>query len=171
MIETFKQLMGSQFQASLTTLSHCVLECPATIWCQRIARYPFCQVAFHSLFFTDYYLGLDAESLRQQPFHVSNPELFGDYEPSARVPRVSRLMALAIRLDEQLRRGELRDYAQIARLGQVSHCIGHCLPLSHLSCHRARARRSDLSIAESHCPGRADAAIDVEVFRHVTFNH
>jgi len=29
-------------------------------------------------------------------------------------------MALAIHFDEQLRRGELRDYAQIARLGQVS---------------------------------------------------
>ena len=43
-----------------------------------------------------------------------------DPPPSARVPRVSRLMALAIHLDEQLRRGELRDYAQIAQLGQVS---------------------------------------------------
>ena len=29
-------------------------------------------------------------------------------------------MALAIHLDGQLRRGELSDYAQIARLGQVS---------------------------------------------------
>ncbi len=43
-----------------------------------------------------------------------------DPPPSPRVTRVSRLMALAIHLDEQLRRGELRDYAQIARLGQVS---------------------------------------------------
>ena len=43
-----------------------------------------------------------------------------DPPPSPRVPRVSRLMALAIHLDEQLCRGELRDYAQIARLGQVS---------------------------------------------------
>ena len=43
-----------------------------------------------------------------------------DPPPSPRVPRVSRLMALAIHFDEQLRRGELRDYAQIARLGLVS---------------------------------------------------
>ena len=53
------------------------------------------------------------KQLKQKPDRNDPP-------PSARVPRVSSLMALAIHLDEQLRRGELRDYAQIARLGQVS---------------------------------------------------
>ena len=37
-----------------------------------------------------------------------------------RVPRVSRLMALAIRLDRLLREGVARDYADLARLGGVS---------------------------------------------------
>jgi len=45
-----------------------------------VARYPFCQVAFHTLFFTDYYLEPEAESLRRQPFHVAHPDFFGDYE-------------------------------------------------------------------------------------------
>jgi hypothetical protein len=40
--------------------------------------------------------------------------------PSGRVPRVSRLMALAIRFDDLLARGEVRDYADIARLGHVT---------------------------------------------------
>ena len=37
-----------------------------------------------------------------------------------RVPRISRLMALAIRFDDLLRRGEVRDYAELARLGHVT---------------------------------------------------
>jgi len=80
MIETVKHLIASQFEASLCTLGHCVARCPDELWNARVARYPFCQVAFHTLFFADVYLGLDAESLRRQPFHLANPDLFGDYE-------------------------------------------------------------------------------------------
>ena len=36
------------------------------------------------------------------------------------VPRISKLMALAIRMDELLRTGEVRDLAELARLGHVS---------------------------------------------------
>lgn len=36
------------------------------------------------------------------------------------VPRVSKLMALAIRLEELVQRGEVRDYADLARLGYVT---------------------------------------------------
>ena len=37
-----------------------------------------------------------------------------------RVPRISRLMALAIRFDGMLKGGLVRDYADLARLGLVS---------------------------------------------------
>ena len=40
--------------------------------------------------------------------------------PAGRVPRISRLMALAIRFDEMLRKGEVKDLADIARLGHVT---------------------------------------------------
>ena len=36
------------------------------------------------------------------------------------VPRISRLMALAIRFDRLIQRGEVRDYADVARLGYVT---------------------------------------------------
>jgi hypothetical protein len=36
------------------------------------------------------------------------------------IPRIARLMALAIRFDRLLRAEEFRDYAEIARLGQVT---------------------------------------------------
>jgi hypothetical protein len=37
-----------------------------------------------------------------------------------RVPRVSRLMALAVHMDDLIRRGEIADYAEIARLAHVT---------------------------------------------------
>lgn len=40
--------------------------------------------------------------------------------PDGRVPRVSRLMALAIRFENLVRLGEVADFADIAELGQVT---------------------------------------------------
>jgi hypothetical protein len=40
--------------------------------------------------------------------------------PPGRIPRVARLMALAIKLDGLVRGGVVRDYAALARLGHVS---------------------------------------------------
>ena len=37
-----------------------------------------------------------------------------------RVPRISRLMALAIRFDRLVQAGEVADYAELARLGHVT---------------------------------------------------
>ena len=36
------------------------------------------------------------------------------------IPRVAKLMALAIKLDDMIRQGLVKDHAEIARLGQVS---------------------------------------------------
>lgn len=37
-----------------------------------------------------------------------------------RIPRITRLMALAIKFQEMIDRGEVRDYADLARLGFVT---------------------------------------------------
>jgi hypothetical protein len=54
--------------------------------------------------------------------------------PSGRLPRITRLMALAIRFDQMLRQKEVKDYAELASLGQVSRAritqIMHLLGLA-----------------------------------------
>ena len=40
--------------------------------------------------------------------------------PVGRLPRITRLMALAIRFDDLVQNGEVTDYAELARLGHVS---------------------------------------------------
>lgn len=37
-----------------------------------------------------------------------------------RIPRIARLMALAIRVQDMVDRGEVRDYAEVAHLGHVT---------------------------------------------------
>jgi len=36
------------------------------------------------------------------------------------VPRITKMMALAVKLDEQVRKGELKDFAEIARVGHIT---------------------------------------------------
>lgn len=40
--------------------------------------------------------------------------------PQGRIPRLSRLMALAIKCDGAVARGEVRDFADLARVGHVT---------------------------------------------------
>ena len=51
-----------------------------------------------------------------------------------RVPRVSRLMALAIHMDDLIRRGEVADYAELARLAHVTRArVTQIMNLLHLA--------------------------------------
>ena len=54
--------------------------------------------------------------------------------PPGRVPRLARFLALALRLDCQLRHGVLRDCAEVARLGHVTRArVSQILSLVHLA--------------------------------------
>jgi len=55
-------------------------------------------------------------------------------EPSPRVPRIARLLALAWHIEEQVRSGTLASYAAAARLGHVSRArLSQILSLLHLA--------------------------------------
>ena len=60
----------------------------------------------------------------------------GQAPPGAagRVPRIARLMALALRFERLVRSGAVRDYAELARLGQVSRArLTQVMSLLHLA--------------------------------------
>jgi hypothetical protein len=55
-------------------------------------------------------------------------------EPPGRAPRIARLVALAHRLDQLVRSGEVSDYAALARLGHISPArLTQLMTLLHLS--------------------------------------
>jgi hypothetical protein len=82
MDELYKELIANQLAAALSMLSASIDRCPAEIWNEGAPGSAFCQVAFHALFYADFYLeqGEAPELLRAQPFHQANVELFADYE-------------------------------------------------------------------------------------------
>src|SRR5262249_47774214 len=41
--------------------------------------------------------------------------------PPGRVPRIARLMALALRFERLIREGKIANYSELARLGHVTH--------------------------------------------------
>jgi hypothetical protein len=54
--------------------------------------------------------------------------------PAGRVPRVARLMALALRLDELVRTGQVASYSALASLGHVTRArVCQILNLIHLA--------------------------------------
>ena len=80
MLDTLKGMIANQYEASLCTLAACIDRCPDSSWDMLIGIYAFSQVAFHTLFFADFYLGAGATSLRDQAFHLENKAFFADYE-------------------------------------------------------------------------------------------
>ena len=54
--------------------------------------------------------------------------------PSGRTPRVSKMMALAIRFDQLIRDGHVADQAELARLGHVTRArLTQIMMLLHLA--------------------------------------
>lgn len=80
MLDVFKELIVNQYEAAFCTLNACIDRCPEIAWNSPVGETEFCQVAFHTLFFADFYLGQDEESFRRQPFHRENAQFFRDYE-------------------------------------------------------------------------------------------
>jgi len=82
MLDTLKQLLTHQYEASLSTLNLCLARCPDRSWNERVAKWKFCQATFHTVFFTDLYLqpSDDLEAFKRQPFHVEHKAIFRDYE-------------------------------------------------------------------------------------------
>lgn len=63
-----------------------------------------------------------------------DPDTANDVVPSGRVPRVARLMALAIRFDSLLREGAVSTQAELAAVGHVTRArVTQIMNLLHLA--------------------------------------
>jgi hypothetical protein len=80
MLETYRKLISGQFDASLSMLALCIDKCPEDSWNAPVVNLAFCQAAFHTLFFTDCYLGQTTADMKGQDFHQANQHHFREYE-------------------------------------------------------------------------------------------
>ena len=80
MLDLIHQSLVGQFDASFLLLKQCAERCPEEQWDKPVLKLRFCQVVFHAIFFTDFYLEPSEGSMQSQQFHRDHPELFQDYE-------------------------------------------------------------------------------------------
>jgi hypothetical protein len=71
---------ANQFDAALATLVTCTEACPTARWDDPIGELTFSRIAFHALFFADYYLEQDICAFKKQAFHEKNIGCFAEYE-------------------------------------------------------------------------------------------
>jgi hypothetical protein len=91
MLELYKQLVVSQFEAALAMLNQCIAACPPEHWEGKIANDAFRYVAYHTLFFADLYLSTSENAFQQTDFHRRG----GDERGEAASPGLSKEETLA----------------------------------------------------------------------------
>jgi hypothetical protein len=64
--------------------------------------------------------GAGSSQRRREHKSFSSDGIAPAEKPGPEIPRIARLMALAIRFDGLLRQETVRDYAELARLGKVT---------------------------------------------------
>ena len=89
-------------------------------------------------------------------------------ERPKKIPRVAKLMALAIKLDDMIRQGVGKDHAEIARLGQVSRArVSQVMGLLNLApdlqetilCGTCRITERELREAVKHVDWKTQKAL------------
>jgi DinB superfamily len=79
-VDLFREVIRSQYEAALCVVDTCVRRCPESVWQARVGHFLFNQVAFHTVFFADLYLERSEAEFKRQPFHVDNGHIFRRYE-------------------------------------------------------------------------------------------
>lgn len=81
-----QQMLTNQYEAALCMLSECMERCPNDRWQEPVASHPFSTTVFHTLFYTDVYLGPGLDAVYEQPFHRNHLDQFEGYEELERRP-------------------------------------------------------------------------------------
>lgn len=94
--DLLRRTIFGQFQAALAMLHECIDRCPDAHWDGLIAKYPFWQVAYHTLCFVDLYLEPDEHQFRTRPdIHPQGMAEFDDEHPSRRFEKPELLAYVA----------------------------------------------------------------------------
>jgi hypothetical protein len=96
MIEYVKTILTGQFEAALCMLNDCVRKCPPEHWEGKIANDSFRQIAYHTLFFVDFYLSPGEEAFTLRDVHHRGGDERASTEPSAGLTREETLAYLAL---------------------------------------------------------------------------
>ncbi|MEE8149733.1 MAG: DinB family protein, partial [candidate division Zixibacteria bacterium] len=80
-MDNWNKIIWQQFGAAIDTLEKAINHCPDKVWSDRSGYHEFWYIAFHTLFFLDYYMsGTDLSFAPPEPFTLS------ELDPSGLLP-------------------------------------------------------------------------------------
>src|SRR5687767_2352163 len=78
MTDYLKQILLHQYEAALCMLRETLVACPPAAWNDKIAVRTLGQTAYHTLFFTDYYLAPTERDFQYRPLHTQGGDELAD---------------------------------------------------------------------------------------------
>ena len=103
-------MISRQLAAAIQTLRLAVEACPEGLWDDRTEGSPFWHLAYHALFYTDFYLSTDEKTFQPRAFHEGKAHFLpGDYREYGGIVGTP---------ERALTRQQLLDYAD--------HCLRKC---------------------------------------------
>ena len=96
MTDYLNKVLKGQLEAALSMLSDCVALCPPEHWDAIIGKYPFWQVAYHTVCFADLYLSSSETVFEPRAIHPRGMQEFDDEYPSRRFEQREIVEYLAV---------------------------------------------------------------------------
>ena len=101
MHDYWQTVIGRKFAAAIQMLRSAVEACPDDLWDERAYGTPFWHLAYHTLFYTDFYLSDDANTFQARDFHVEKAIFLpGDYQQFGGVVTTPELAFTRVQLVE-----------------------------------------------------------------------
>ncbi len=121
----WQTMICRQFAATIQMIRSAIDACPDPLWDDRTGGSPFWHLAYHALFYTDFYLSDDHKVFHPAEFHHDKAQFLpGDYQEYAGIVTTP---------EQAFRKDHLLDYAD--------HCLQKCEEtLSELTDGRAHQR-------------------------------
>jgi hypothetical protein len=89
--DPMKPILDSQYHAGLAMLRDAIEKCPDPLWADAGYRNPFWMIAYHALYFTDFYLRPDLESFTPWERHREGAADMADDEKGTPYTKVDLL--------------------------------------------------------------------------------
>jgi hypothetical protein len=107
MSDYWHEVIGRQMLTSIQMLRNAVEACPGEFWDDRSEGTPFWHIAYHALFFCDFYLSDSDKAFQARDYHSDQYQFLpGDYEDFAGIVTTP---------DQCLSREQLLEYADHCR--------------------------------------------------------
>ncbi len=106
----WQTMIYRQFAAAIQTIRMAIDACPETLWDDRSDGRPFWHLAYHALFFIDFYLSDEEKKFQVVDFHEDKAQFLpGDYREYA---------GIVVTPEKAFRKNQL--------LGYADHCLQKC---------------------------------------------